>query len=105
MSNGNEDFQHLSNVSLTLLEAMRSRGRLPMPSLSGFAREAMTRHLTGHTECLSQHYQNQSQLSENEQRLAQRRAKILSTYSDEDLARMDAAGIKILGVFCDFDIL
>ncbi len=108
MSNGSVVLISLSNVSLTLLETMKARGRLPMPSLSGFARKAMameaTSHMGAHIRFCREDYPFQNQLSEKELRLEQKRAEIFSIYSNEDLARMDREGIKIINIFEDLDL-
>ena len=101
MSNGVTDLESLKNVSSKLLLKMKQRGRLPMLNLSGYAKQRLS-ELTGEPiESYQEPCPFQMTLSKEDERRAKRLAVIYSSFSDEELARLDRDSIPILGVKWD----
>lgn len=98
MSSGSGDFKNLSTVSSRLLQIMKQRGRLPMPSLSAYARQALAQLSEAHTSSYQEPSLSRQRCKSAEKRLALKRSQVLSSFSTSDLVELDKRGIKILGI-------
>lgn len=103
MINGEKDLKRSRSVSKKLLLTMRRRGRLPMLNLSAYAKQAILEHMEAPTSFLNQHCQYQTASKKKGDKKELRRALAFSSYSNDELARMDAQGVKILGIDYDID--
>lgn len=103
MSNGKKALISSKDVSSKLLLIMKQRGRLPMPSLSVYARQALAQRTEERTRFFGQSCRRQQRSQSEDEKLAKRRAKIFSNYSSDDLVTLDSAGVKILGVDYEID--
>jgi len=104
MSNGKPVLIDLNNVSLTLLNRTRKRGRPAMLNLSGFVREMIQMDSMGCTKYISLRYPFPIQSGSKVERLEKKRLKVFESFSSLDLVEMDKQGIKILDVFTDYDM-
>ena len=98
MSNGDMDSNNSKNVLNKLLLIMKRRGRLPMLSLSDYAKDLLTQHPTESTRYSSLDCPSLQRSSRSAKNLQKRVSQTLETFSDTDLARMDKAGIEVLGL-------
>ena len=103
MSSGEKDLKHWRSVSKRLLLTVKRRGHLPTLNLSDYAKWAIAEHLEGHTSFSGAGCQCQKRLSSDEQKLAEKRARILSSFSMSELAVLDSLSIKILGAEYKYD--
>jgi hypothetical protein len=102
MNNGEEGSSVLNTKSEKRLRLVMSAGPQPMRRFSGTVRSHQEA-LEGFTKDLSLRYQSPKKSARSENRKARRRLAVSNSFSMSECAKLDAMGVKILGIEFDID--